>query len=194
MDNLNAELCFALRSHNEDIVNLVGTGININIDIHSIAPVIVIRKGNVAKSIYRVASNGNVNQIYGDIDILLDVYILNDITIKYLPNFHMLRFLLTNAFKCLSIDEILLYKAELQSLENEIFDKCFNTNMDWNLIKKHANKTIKNSNFSSDTIRKINYYISKAKCPNKTYLNKKIDVNLIGYKIKIRTVNTSDLV
>ena len=61
MDNLNAELCFALRSHNEDIVNLVGTGININIDIHSIAPVIVIRKGNVAKSIYRVASNGNVN-------------------------------------------------------------------------------------------------------------------------------------
>ncbi len=194
MDNLNAELCFALRSHNEDIVNLVGTGININIDIHSIAPVIVIRKGNVAKSIYRVASNGNVNQIYGDIDILLDVYILNDITIKYLPNFRMLRFLLTNAFKCLSIDEILLHKSELQSLENEIFDKCFNTNMNWDLIKKHANKTIKNSNFPSDTKRKINYYISKAKCPNKTYLNKKIDVNLMGYNIKIRTVNTSDLV
>lgn len=194
MDNLNAEICFALRLHNEDVVNLIGIGININIDIHSIAPVIIIRKGNEAKSIYRIASNGNVNQIYGDIDILLDIHILNDITIKYLPNFRMLRYLLTNAFKCLSVDEIILYKKELQSLENEIFDKCFNTNMSWDLIKKHTNKTIKNSIFHHETKRKINYYISKAKCPNKTYLNKKIDVNLLGYNIKIRTVNTSDLV
>ena len=194
MDNLNAEICFALKSHNEDVVNLIGTGIQINIDIHSIAPVILIRKGNVAKSIYRIASNGNINQIFGDIDILLDVKILNDITIKYLPNFRMLRFLLSNSFKCLSLDEIILHKTEIQTIENEIFDKCFNTNMSWDLIKKQTAKSIKYSELPSEIISKIIGHISKSKCPNKIYLNNKIDVNLMGYNIKIRTVNTSDLV
>jgi len=194
VDNLNAEICFALKSHNEDVVNLIGTGIQINIDIHSIAPVILIRKGNVAKSIYRIASNGNINQIFGDIDILLDVKILNDITIKYLPNFRMLRFLLSNSFKCLSLDEIILHKSELQNIENEIFDKCFNTNMSWDLIKKQTAKSIKNLDLSNEIISKIIDNISKCKCPNKIYLNNKIDVNLVGYNVKIRTVNTSDLV
>jgi hypothetical protein len=194
VDNLNAEICFALKSHNEDVVNLIGTGIQINIDIHSIAPVILIRKGNVAKSIYRIASNGNINQIFGDIDILLDVKILNDITIKYLPNFRMLRFLLSSSFKCLSLDEIILHKSELQNIENEIFDKCFNTNMSWDLIKKQTAKSIKNLDLSNEIISKIIDNISKCKCPNKIYLNNKIDVNLVGYNVKIRTVNTSDLV
>ena len=42
MDNLNAEICFALRLHNEDVVNLIGIGININIDIHSMIVVTIL--------------------------------------------------------------------------------------------------------------------------------------------------------
>ncbi len=79
-------------------------------EIPSGCPVIVVVDHDFIKCVYRVGTNGEINQIYGFQDYLIQIEEILDLSYKYLKIYHYIRFTLENLFRELLLDELIKNK------------------------------------------------------------------------------------
>jgi len=191
---INISLVF-VRKSNSNIPDFSLLGLNniSNIEIlksHkfvSAQPLLVAILKDKIVAIYLVSSCGKINQIYGIVDCLNEVDEVFDLTGKYLKTYNTINYLLLNAFKALSPEEIITFKKELNILEEKIFSNYLSNDIPFDVIKRHISKDIRKTNLTAILKSKMLSNLTKTSMPMKNIWNKKIDIDLEDYEIKIIT-------
>jgi hypothetical protein len=191
---INISLVF-VRKSNSNIPDFSLLGLNniSNIEIlksHkfvSAQPLLVAILKDKIVAIYLVSSCGKINQIYGTVDCLNEADEVFDLTGKYLKTYNTINYLLLNAFKALSPEEIITFKKELNILEEKIFSNYLSNDIPFDVIKRHISKDIRKTNLTAILKSKMLSNLTKTSMPMKNIWNKKIDIDLEDYEIKIIT-------
>ncbi len=191
---ININLVF-VRKSNSNIPDFSLLGLNniSNIEIlksHkfvSAQPLLVAILKDKIVAIYLVSSCGKINQIYGTVDCLNEADEVYDLTGKYLKTCNTINYLLLNAFKALSPEEIITFKKELNILEEKIFSNYLSNDIPFDIIKRHISKDIRKTNLTAILKSKMLSNLTKTSMPMKNIWNKKIDIDLEDYEIKIIT-------
>jgi hypothetical protein len=136
-------------------------------------------------AIYLISSFGKLNQIFGTVDCLNEVEEIYDLTGKYLKTYNTINYLLLNIFKALSPEEIITFKKELNILEEKIFSNYLSNDIPFEIIKRHISKDIRKTNLTAILKSKMLSNLTKLSIPMKNIWNKKIDIDLEDYEIKI---------
>lgn len=148
-------------------------------------PVIVVVNDDLILSLYYIAEDGELFQIYGTIDYLFQSKNLYDLTNKNIRKYNYIRNILIYSFMMLSIEELDYYSETLEDIENIIFHNYLHLDIDLYKIKNGIIKILNKSDLDSDIKERIITGILKHKIQNRRLLRKKIDINLSGYLIKI---------
>ena len=191
---INISLVF-VRKSNSQIPDFSLLGLNniSNIEIlksHkfvSSQPLLVALLKDKITAIYLISSFGKLNQIYGTVDYLNEVEEIFDLTGKYLRTYNTINYLLLNIFKALSPEEIITFKNELNILEEKVFSNYLSNDIPFDVIKRHISKDIRKTNLTAILKSKMLSSLTKISMPMKNVWNKKIDIDLEDYEIKIRT-------
>jgi len=189
---INISLVF-VRKSNSNIPDFYLLGLNnvSNLEIlksHKFAsaqPLLVALLKDKIVAIYLVSSCGKINQIHGTIDCLNEAEEVYDLTGKYLKTYNTINYLLLNAFKALSPEEIITFKKELNILEEKIFSNYVSNDIPFDVIKRHISKDIRKTNLTAILKSKMLSNLTKSSMPMKNIWNKKIDIDLEDYEIKI---------
>jgi hypothetical protein len=184
-----------IRKSNSNIPDFSLLGLNniSNIEIlktynfASAQPILVAISKEKISAIYIVSSCGKLNQIFGTIDYLNESEKIFDLTGKYLKTYNTIHHLLLNAFKALSPEEIITFKSELNNLEEKIFSNYVPNDIPFEILKRHISRDIRKTNLTAILKSKMLSILSKISLPMKNIWNKKIDIDLEDYEVKIIT-------
>jgi hypothetical protein len=191
---INISLVF-IRKSNSNIPDFSLLGLNniSNIEIlksHkfvSAQPILVAMLKDKIVGIYLVSSCGKINQVYGTVDYLNETDEIFDLTGKNLKTYNTIHHLLLNSYKSLSPEEIITFKSELKNLEEKIFSNCLSNDIPFEVLKRHISRDIRKTNLTAILKSKMLSNLTKTSMPMKNIWNKKIDLDLEDYEIKIRT-------
>ena len=191
---INISLVF-IRKSNSNIPDFSLLGLNniSNIEIlksHkfvSAQPILVAMLKDKIVGIYLVSSCGKINQVYGTVDYLNETDEIFDLTDKNLKTYNTIHHLLLNSYKSLSPEEIITFKSELKNLEEKIFSNCLSNDIPFEVLKRHISRDIRKTNLTAILKSKMLSNLTKTSMPMKNIWNKKIDLDLEDYEIKIRT-------
>lgn len=150
-------------------------------------PVIVVVNDDLILSLYYIAEDGELFQIYGTIDYLFQSKTLHDLTNKNIRKYNYIRNILIHSFMHLSIEELDYYSETLEDIENIIFHNYLHLDIDLYRIKNGIIKILNKSDLNSAIKERIITGIFKHKIQNRRLLRKKIDIDLSGYLIKINS-------
>lgn len=153
-------------------------------EIPSGCPVIVVVDHDFIKCVYRVGTNGEINQIYGFQDYLIQIEEILDLSYKYLKIYHYIRFTLEHLFRELLLDELIKNKVSLLLMEKSINDNYFNNSLIWEVFKSIISKEIRSSKIENKLKTKLSSKLNKLREPTAYVTSKKIDVNMVGYDLK----------
>jgi hypothetical protein len=153
-------------------------------EIPSGCPVIVVVDHDFIKCVYRVGTNGEINQIYGYQDYLIQIDEIIDLSYKFLKIYHYIRFVLENLFRELLLEELAKNKTSLLLMEKSINDNYFNNSLNWDVFKSIVSKEIRSSKIENKLKTKLSNKLNKLREPTAYVTSKKIDVNMMGYDIK----------
>ena len=191
---INISLVFVRKSNsNTPDFSLLGLNNISNIEIlksHkfvSAQPLLVAMLKDKITAIYLISSCGKINQIFGIVDYLNEVEELFDLTGKFLKTYNTINYLLLNTFKALSPEEIITFKKELNILEEKVFSNYVSNEIPFEIIKRHISKDIRKTNLTAILKSKMLSSLSKSSMPMKNVWNKKIDIDLEDYEIKINS-------
>jgi hypothetical protein len=191
---INISLVF-IRKSNSNIPDFSLLGLNniSNIEIlksHkfvSAQPILVAMLKDKIVGIYLVSSCGKINQVYGTVDYLNETDEIFDLTGKNLKTYNTIHHLLLNSYKSLSPEEIITFKSELKNLEEKIFSNYLSNDIPFEVLKRHISRDIRKTNLTAILKSKMLSNLTKTSMPMKNIWNKKIDLDLEDYEIKIRT-------
>ena len=190
---INISLVFVRKSNsNTPDFSLLGLNNISNIEIlksHkfvSAQPLLVAMLKDKIVAIYLISSCGKINQIHGTIDYLNEVEEIFDLTDKFLKTYNISSCLLLNTFKSLSPEEIITFKKELSILEEKVFSNYFSNDIPFEIIKRHISKDIRKTTLTAILKSKMLSSLTKSSIPMKNIWNKKIDLDLEDYEIKIK--------
>jgi hypothetical protein len=191
---INISLVFVRKSNsNTPDFSLLGLNNISNIEIlksHkfvSAQPLLVAMLKDKITAIYLISSCGKINQIFGIVDYLNEVEEIFDLTGKFLKTYNTINYLLLNTFKSLSPEEIITFKKELNILEEKVFSNYVSNDIPFEIIKRHISKDIRKTNLTAILKSKMLSSLSKSSMPMKNVWNKKIDIDLEDYEIKINS-------
>ena len=136
-------------------------------------------------SLYKVSSSGEINQIFGITDHLMDIESIKDLSSKYVKNYNAIKHFMIYGFKCMSPDEIIENYKKLLILEDKCISNLISSEVNWHTIKRNLSKEVRRSDLNIHLKSRILSSFNKLMQSNKNYLNKKIDIDLDGYEIKI---------
>jgi hypothetical protein len=85
----------------------------------------------------------------------------------------------------MSPDEIIENFNKLSSLEEKCISNLISSEVNWQIIKRNLSKEVRKSDLNVHLKSRLLSSFNKLMQLNKTYLNKKIDIDLDGYEIKI---------
>jgi hypothetical protein len=188
---MKAYLTFVRRK--EDDVHMLGISNPSNISkimfigLRSGQPVISIIQNNKIIAFYIIDADGNLFQLIGDIDYLFNLNELHDLSIMNLQKYNTIKYFVSNLFECLSIQEAKHNSNTFESIEEKIFYNLLHIEIDLYKIKSLIAKEIMKSDLRIDLKNRLLANLKLVKNPNKKILNKKIDIDLSGYSVKINT-------
>jgi len=188
---MKAYLTFVRRK--EDDVHMLGISNPSNISkimfigLRSGQPVISIIQNNKIIAFYIIDADGNLFQLIGDIDYLFNLNELHDLSIMNLQKYNSIKYFVSNLFECLSIQEAKHNSNTFESIEEKIFYNLLHIEIDLYKIKSLIAKEIMKSDLRIDLKNRLLANLKLVKNPNKKILNKKIDIDLSGYSVKINT-------
>jgi hypothetical protein len=136
-------------------------------------------------SLYKLSSSGDINQIFGTIDHLMNVDTIKDLSSKYVKNYNAIKHFMMYGFKCMSPDEIIENYKKLIILEDKCISNLISSEVNWHIIKRNLSKEVRRSDLNIHLKSRLLSSFNKLMQLNKNYLNKKIDIDLDGYEIKI---------
>ena len=136
-------------------------------------------------SLYKLSSSGDINQIFGTIDHLMNVDTIKDLSYKYVKNYNAIKHFMMYGFKCMSPDEIIENYKKLIILEDKCISNLISSEVNWHIIKRNLSKEVRRSDLNIHLKSRLLSSFNKLMQLNKNYLNKKIDIDLDGYEIKI---------
>jgi len=191
---INISLVF-VRKSNSTIPDFSLLGLNniSNIEILksyklvSSQPILVALLKDKIVAIYLVSSIGKINQIHGTVDYLNETEEIFDLTGKFLKSYNTISHLLLNTFKSLSPEEIITFKNYLNALEEKIFSNYFSNDIPFEIIKRHISRDIRKTTLTTILKSKMLSSLTKTSMPMKNIWNKKIDLDLEDYEIKIQS-------
>jgi hypothetical protein len=191
---INISLVF-VRKSNSNIPDFSLLGLNniSNIEIlksqkfASSQPLLVALSKDKIVAIYLVSSLGKINQVYGTVDYLNEVEEIFDLTDKFLKTYNIISNILLNTFKSLSPEEIITFKKELNVLEEKLFSNYISNDITFEIIKRHISRDIRKTNLTDILKSKMLSNLTKTSMPMKNIWNKKIDLDLEDYEIKIKS-------
>jgi len=191
---INISLVF-VRKSNSTIPDFSLLGLNniSNIEIlksHKLVssqPILVALLKDKIVAIYLVSSIGKINQIHGTVDYLNETEEIFDLTGKFLKSYNTISHLLLNTFKSLSPEEIITFKNYLNALEEKIFSNYFSNDIPFEIIKRHISRDIRKTTLTTILKSKMLSSLTKTSMPMKNIWNKKIDLDLEDYDIKIQS-------
>jgi hypothetical protein len=191
---INISLVF-VRKSNSTIPDFSLLGLNniLNIEIlksHKLVssqPILVALLKDKIVAIYLVSSIGKINQIHGTVDYLNETEEIFDLTGKFLKSYNTISHLLLNTFKSLSPEEIITFKNYLNALEEKIFSNYFSNDIPFEIIKRHISRDIRKTTLTNILKSKMLSSLTKTSMPMKNIWNKKIDLDLEDYEIKIQS-------
>jgi len=191
---INISLVF-VRKSNSTIPDFSLLGLNniSNIEIlksHKLVssqPILVALLKDKIVAIYLVSSIGKINQIHGTVDYLNEIEEMYDLTGKFLKSYNTISHLLLNTFKSLSPEEIITFKNYLNALEEKIFSNYFSNDIPFEIIKRHISRDIRKTTLTTILKSKMLSSLTKTSMPMKNIWNKKIDLDLEDYDIKIQS-------
>ena len=188
---MKAYLTFVRRK--EEDVHMLGINNPSNISkimfigLRSGQPVRSIIQNNKIVAFYIIDADGNLFQLIGDIDYLFNLNELHDLSIKNLQKYNTIKYFVSNLFECLSIQEAKHNSSTFEAIEEKIFYNLLHIEIDLFKIKSLIAKEIMKSDLRIDLKNRLLANLKLVKNPNKKILNKKIDIDLSGYSIKINT-------
>jgi hypothetical protein len=191
---INISLVF-VRKSNSTIPDFSLLGLNniLNIEIlksHKLVssqPILVALLKDKIVAIYLVSSIGKINQIHGTVDYLNETEEIFDLTGKFLKSYNTISHLLLNTFKSLSPEEIITFKNYLNALEEKIFSNYFSNDIPFEILKRHISRDIRKTTLTTILKSKMLSSLTKTSMPMKNIWNKKIDLDLEDYEIKIQS-------
>jgi len=186
---MNAYLTFTRILNNE--IHFIGLENPINANeiknqqLLSGQPVLCVIENKKLLSLYLVRNDGFINQIFGEIDNLFQLNTIKDISLINLLKYNSFKFYLANIFQILSFDEMNNFYQLMTELENKIFYNFLHTEIiDF---KKLIIREINKSNWTQEYKKRFIEKLNKTRIISKKLLNKKIDLDLSGYRIYINT-------
>jgi len=135
--------------------------------------------------LYKLGSSGDINQIFGTIDHLMNIDTIKDLSSKYVKNYNAIKHFMIYGFKCMSPDEIIENYKKLIILEDKCISNLISSEVNWHIIKRNLSKEVRRSDLNIHLKSRLLSSFNKLMQLNKNYLNKKIDIDLDGYEIKI---------
>ena len=189
---MKAYLTFARRK--EEDVHMLGVDNPTNIcdilfaNLKSGQPIIPILFNNKIIALYILDVEGNLYQIIGETDLLFELDELNDLSMKNLQKYNLIKYFVSQIFQCLSIQEAKHNSEKFELLEEKIFYNLLHVEIELFKIKPFIAKEIKKSELSIDLKNRLLTSLNVTKNPNNKILKKKIDVDLSGYTININTL------
>lgn len=150
-------------------------------------PILIINDTNQMLALYVISKNAELFQIYGEEDYLFFMETINDLSLMNIKKYNYIRYILTDAFDELSIQEAKVYNDIFESLEETIFYTTLHTELSLASIKNILLKEIKKINIPTNIKQRLETKAKLSKCASENYLRKKIDVDLTGYGIYINT-------
>ena len=186
---MKAYLTFTRRKEND--VHMLGIENPSNLcdilfaDLRSGQPILPIILNNKIVAFYIIDIEGNLHQVVGDTDHLFSLDQLEDLSLKNLQKYNLIKYFVSQIFQCLSIQEAKHNSEIFESLEEKIFYNLLHIEIKLYKIKPAIIKEIKKSELSSELKNRLLSTINKTKNPNNKILKKKIDVDLSGYSIYI---------
>jgi hypothetical protein len=85
----------------------------------------------------------------------------------------------------MSPDEIIENYKKLIILEDKCISNLISSEVNWHIIKRNLSKEVRRSDLNIHLKSRLLSSFNKLMQLNKNYLNKKIDIDLDGYEIKI---------
>jgi hypothetical protein len=162
---------------------------NLNIlsdfNLSSGQPIVCCISNKKIISLYKLSSSGGINQIFGTIDHLMNVDTIKDLSSKYVKNYNAIKHFMMYGFKCMSPDEIIENYKKLIILEDKCISNLISSEVNWHIIKRNLSKEVRRSDLNIHLKSRLLSSFNKLMQLNKNYLNKKIDIDLDGYEIKI---------
>jgi hypothetical protein len=162
---------------------------NLNIlsdfNLSSGQPIVCCISNKKIISLYKLSSSGDINQIFGTIDHLMNVDTIKDLSSKYVKNYNAIKHFMMYGFKCMSPDEIIENYKKLIILEDKCISNLISSEVNWHIIKRNLSKEVRRSDLNIHLKSRLLSSFNKLMQLNKNYLNKKIDIDLDGYEIKI---------
>jgi len=154
-------------------------------DLSSGQPIVCCISNKKIISLYKLSSSGDINQIFGIIDHLMNVETIKDLSLKYVKNYNAIKHFVMYGFKCMSPDEIIENYNKLLLLEEKCISNLICSEVNWHTIKRNLSKEVRKSDLNIHLKSRILSSFNKLMQLNKNYLNKKIDIDLDGYEIRI---------
>jgi hypothetical protein len=186
---MKAYLTFTRRKEND--VHMLGIENPSNIfdilfaDLKSGQPILSIISNDKIIAFYVIDFEGNLHQIVGETDHLFVLNQLEDLSLKNLQKYNLIKYFVSHVFQCLSIQEAKHNSEIFELLEEKIFYNLLHIEIELFKIKPAIIKEIKKSELSNELKNRLLLTLNKTKNPNNKILKKKIDVDLSGYSIYI---------
>jgi hypothetical protein len=189
---MKAYLTFTRRKENDVHMLGIENPSNINdilfADLKSGQPILPIIVNNKIVALYIIDVEGNLYQIFGEIDHLFSLDQLEDLSLKNLQKYNLIKYFVSQIFQCLSIQEARHNSEIFECLEEKIFYNLLHIEIELYKIKLAIVKEIKKSELSNELKNRLLSSLNKTKNPNNKILKKKIDVDLSGYSINVNTL------
>ena len=148
-------------------------------------PAIVIKDNNKLLALYAIGNNGELFQIYGTEDYLFLMKNIYDASMINIKKYNFIRYMLTEAFDELSIQESKQYKTIFENYEDLIFYTTLHAELDISNIKNIIIKELRKIDISYGLKIRLIKKLKLVKQVSENYLRKKIDIDLTGYGIYI---------
>ena len=148
-------------------------------------PAIVIKDNNKLLALYAIGNNGELFQIYGTEDYLFLMKNIYDASMINIKKYNFIRYMLTEAFDELSIQESKQYKTIFENYEDLIFYTTLHAELDISNIKNIIIKELRKIDISYSLKIRLIKKLKLVKQVSENYLRKKIDIDLTGYGIYI---------
>lgn len=148
-------------------------------------PAIVIKDNNKLLALYAIGNDGELFQIYGTEDYLFLMKNIYDASMINIKKYNFIRYMLTEAFDELSIQESKQYKTIFENYEDLIFYTTLHAELDISNIKNIIIKELRKIDISYSLKIRLVKKLKLVKQVSENYLRKKIDIDLTGYGIYI---------
>jgi hypothetical protein len=149
-------------------------------------PAIVIKDNNKLLALYAIGNDGELFQIYGTEDYLFLMKNIYDASMINIKKYNFIRYMLTEAFDELSIQESKQYKTIFENYEDLIFYTTLHAELDISNIKNIIIKELRKIDISYSLKIRLVKKLKLVKQVSENYLRKKIDIDLTGYGIYIK--------